>query len=242
MKPIGVMSTAALFLLFGMAAPANGRQEKPEEKAPPPKQQQQAKPENSSPKPKLRNKNNKQRPQSRSNKLSQKSNSSRPKRLSRNRPNRKNNNRPKLRNRNNPLHQKNNSSKLNSNNSRRAILQSNSQRINSKPAIHMLPSALSKPSQLSARSRRFVLAPGAAAESPTTVSAPILAVDTTSTWATLFSSADIPAFSTAASGLDSSNLGHQAGITPMTSTSITSTAAITCTTRTIPARASPSAS
>jgi primosomal protein N' len=44
MKPIGVMSTAALFLLFGMAAPANGRQEKPEEKAPPPKQEQQAKP------------------------------------------------------------------------------------------------------------------------------------------------------------------------------------------------------
>jgi len=44
MKSIGVMSTAALFLLFGMAAPANGRQEKPEEKAPPPKQEQQAKP------------------------------------------------------------------------------------------------------------------------------------------------------------------------------------------------------
>jgi primosomal protein N' len=49
MKPIGVMSTAALFLLFGMAAPANGRQEKPEEKAPPPKQQQQAKPEKQQP-------------------------------------------------------------------------------------------------------------------------------------------------------------------------------------------------
>jgi len=44
MKPIGVMSTAALFLLFGIAAPANGRQEKPEEKAQPPKQEQQAKP------------------------------------------------------------------------------------------------------------------------------------------------------------------------------------------------------
>lgn len=44
MKPIGAMSTAALFLLFGIAAPANGRQEKPEEKAPPPKQEQQAKP------------------------------------------------------------------------------------------------------------------------------------------------------------------------------------------------------
>lgn len=40
MKPIGVMSTAALFLLLGIAAPANGRQEKPEEKAPPPKQQE----------------------------------------------------------------------------------------------------------------------------------------------------------------------------------------------------------
>lgn len=49
MKPIGVMSTAALFLLFGIAAPANGRQEKPEEKAPPPKQQQQAKPEKQQP-------------------------------------------------------------------------------------------------------------------------------------------------------------------------------------------------
>ena len=44
MKPIGIMSTAALFLLLGIAAPANGRQEKPEEKAPPPKQQE-AKPE-----------------------------------------------------------------------------------------------------------------------------------------------------------------------------------------------------
>jgi hypothetical protein len=44
MKPIGVMSTAAMFLLFGIAAPANGRQEKPEEKAPPPKQEQQARP------------------------------------------------------------------------------------------------------------------------------------------------------------------------------------------------------
>jgi hypothetical protein len=40
MKPIAVMSTAALFLLLGIAAPANGRQEKPEEKAPPPKQQE----------------------------------------------------------------------------------------------------------------------------------------------------------------------------------------------------------
>ncbi len=49
MKPIGVLSTAALFLLFGIAAPANGRQEKPEEKAPPPKQQQQAKPEKQQP-------------------------------------------------------------------------------------------------------------------------------------------------------------------------------------------------
>src|SRR5271169_3886050 len=49
MKPIGLMSTAALFLLLGIAAPANGRQEKPEEKAPPPKQQQQAKPEKQQP-------------------------------------------------------------------------------------------------------------------------------------------------------------------------------------------------
>jgi primosomal protein N' len=49
MKPIGAMSTAALFLLLGIAAPANGRQEKPEEKAPPPKQQQQAKPEKQQP-------------------------------------------------------------------------------------------------------------------------------------------------------------------------------------------------
>lgn len=49
MKPIGVVSTAALFLLFGIAAPANGRQEKPEEKAPPPKQEQPAKPEKQQP-------------------------------------------------------------------------------------------------------------------------------------------------------------------------------------------------
>ena len=44
MKPIGVMSTAALFLLLGIAAPANGRQEKPKEEAKP-QQEQQAKPE-----------------------------------------------------------------------------------------------------------------------------------------------------------------------------------------------------
>src|SRR5208282_3413660 len=45
MKPVRVMSTAALFLLFGIAAPANGSQEKPEEKAPPPKQEPKAKTE-----------------------------------------------------------------------------------------------------------------------------------------------------------------------------------------------------
>jgi primosomal protein N' len=52
MKPIGVVSTAALFLLLGVALPANGRQEKPKEEARPakqqaaaPKQQQAAKPE-----------------------------------------------------------------------------------------------------------------------------------------------------------------------------------------------------
>src|SRR5580658_8235134 len=52
MKPIGVVSTAALFLLLGVALPANGRQEKPKEEARPEKQQeakaapqQQAKPE-----------------------------------------------------------------------------------------------------------------------------------------------------------------------------------------------------
>ncbi|MGB9467103.1 MAG: hypothetical protein WBR10_18505 [Candidatus Acidiferrum sp.] len=44
MKPIQVMSTTALFLLFGMAAPANAWQEKPEEKAMP-AQQERAKPE-----------------------------------------------------------------------------------------------------------------------------------------------------------------------------------------------------
>ena len=50
MKSIGVMSTAALFLLLGIAAPANGRQEKPkEEAAKPQKQQQQAKPEKQQP-------------------------------------------------------------------------------------------------------------------------------------------------------------------------------------------------
>jgi hypothetical protein len=44
MKSIKAMSTAALFLIFGSAQPANARQEKPEEKAKP-AQQQQAKPE-----------------------------------------------------------------------------------------------------------------------------------------------------------------------------------------------------
>jgi hypothetical protein len=47
------MSTAALFLLLGIAAPANGRQEKPkEEAAKPQKQQQQARPEKQQPQPK----------------------------------------------------------------------------------------------------------------------------------------------------------------------------------------------
>jgi primosomal protein N' len=49
MKPIGVMSAAALCLIFGMAAPANGRQEKPKEEAKPQKQEQQAKPEKQQP-------------------------------------------------------------------------------------------------------------------------------------------------------------------------------------------------
>jgi hypothetical protein len=48
MKLIGTTSTAALFLLLGIAAPAYARQDKPEkqeEKAKPAKQEQQAKPE-----------------------------------------------------------------------------------------------------------------------------------------------------------------------------------------------------
>jgi hypothetical protein len=45
MKPIGVISSTALFLLLGITAPANARQEKQEEKAKPAKQEQQAKPE-----------------------------------------------------------------------------------------------------------------------------------------------------------------------------------------------------
>jgi len=44
-KPIGIISTTALFLLVGIGAPANARQEKQEEKAKPQKQEQQAKPE-----------------------------------------------------------------------------------------------------------------------------------------------------------------------------------------------------
>ena len=45
MKQIGIISTTALFLLVGIGAPANARQEKQEEKAKPQKQEQQAKPE-----------------------------------------------------------------------------------------------------------------------------------------------------------------------------------------------------
>ena len=67
MKPIGVMSTAALFLLLGIAAPANGRQEKPEEKAPPPKQQE-AKP---APKQQQQAKTPKQEPQAKPEKQQQ---------------------------------------------------------------------------------------------------------------------------------------------------------------------------
>jgi hypothetical protein len=45
MKRIGVISTSALFLLLGIATPANARQEKQEEKAKPQKREQRAKPE-----------------------------------------------------------------------------------------------------------------------------------------------------------------------------------------------------
>jgi len=45
MKPIRIISTTALFLLFGIASTADARQEKQEEKAKPAQQQQQAKPE-----------------------------------------------------------------------------------------------------------------------------------------------------------------------------------------------------
>lgn len=45
MKPIGVINTAALVLLLGIAAPALAGQEKPEEKAKPAQHEQQAKPE-----------------------------------------------------------------------------------------------------------------------------------------------------------------------------------------------------
>ena len=49
MKPIKVMSSVALFLLLGIAAPANGRQEKPKEESKPQKQEQPAKPEKQQP-------------------------------------------------------------------------------------------------------------------------------------------------------------------------------------------------
>ncbi len=45
MKPIGIISTTALFLVLGIAASADARQEKQEEKAQPAKQEQQARPE-----------------------------------------------------------------------------------------------------------------------------------------------------------------------------------------------------
>jgi hypothetical protein len=45
MKQIRIIGTTALFLLVGIAAPANARQEKQDEKAKPQKQEQQAKPE-----------------------------------------------------------------------------------------------------------------------------------------------------------------------------------------------------
>jgi hypothetical protein len=44
-KKFGMIGASALFLLMGMSAPANARQEKQEEKAKPQKQEQQAKPE-----------------------------------------------------------------------------------------------------------------------------------------------------------------------------------------------------
>jgi hypothetical protein len=44
-KSIGIITATALFLLFGIAAPADARQDKQEEKAKPAKQEQPAKPE-----------------------------------------------------------------------------------------------------------------------------------------------------------------------------------------------------
>jgi len=49
MNRIGTVSTAALFLLVGIAAPASAWQEKQDEKAKPAKQEQQAKPEKQAP-------------------------------------------------------------------------------------------------------------------------------------------------------------------------------------------------
>jgi hypothetical protein len=45
MKPIGIISATALFLLLGIETPANAQQDKQEEKAKPAKQEQQAKPQ-----------------------------------------------------------------------------------------------------------------------------------------------------------------------------------------------------
>jgi hypothetical protein len=45
MKPIGIISMTALFLLLGIAAPADARQDQQDQRAKPQKQEQQAKPE-----------------------------------------------------------------------------------------------------------------------------------------------------------------------------------------------------
>ena len=114
---------------------------------------------------------------------------------------------------------------------------------NCKTSLHMaLPSVPSKPWPRNALSLSFDSVNGAAAASPTIDSAPTLAMGTASTWATQLWSADIPASSTAAIGLDSLIPGRPIGTTPTPSTSITSMVATTCTTPTIPALVSQSPS
>src|ERR1700683_74256 len=93
----------------------------------------------------------------------------------------------------------------------------------------------------SARCRHYGLARQPPAPSPTIASAPILDAATNSTSVTPHWLADIHVSSTAAIGSDLSSPGRTGGITPMMSTLITSTAAITCAIRTIPERKSQSA-
>jgi len=163
MKPIKIIGTTALFLLFGIAPTVEARQEKQEEKAKPAQQEQQAKPE-------------KQQQAKGSNNRS----SSRPKV----RNNRSNINNSKPRDSNN--HSSTNSKTILqiSNHSSKPGDSRISNTNSSSLALHTLHSAHRRQWSDNGNSRLSISVPGAAVEFQTSVFTPISGMTTTSESAT----------------------------------------------------------